>query len=222
MKKRISILMISAAMVISAMTSCSVQIGGGSGSNNSSADNSISSTADNKDNSKSSEENSKSSDLFSFKVSIDGNEYKLPCAFSEFKANGWEINGEDGSIKPNTKLLNGQIKKGDMKLYVQLLNTTSETLKYSECAVSEITVNLTYCPSITLPGNFVFDENTTVEDVIAKYGEPTEKNDYDKYDTYSVLTYKKDVYQSVKFTIYSSESSTPSKYNSVSIENIED
>lgn len=219
MKKRISILMIAAAMVISAMTSCSVQIGGGSGSNNSSADNSISSTADNKDNSKSSEESSKSSDLFSFKVSIDGNEYKLPCAFSEFKANGWKIDGNDDSIKANTRLLNGHIKKDNMRLGVQLLNTTSETLKYSECAVSEVTIRLTDCPSFTLPGNFAFDENTTVEDIIAKYGEPTEKRVSDKND-YCVLEYEKSTYQSVEFMIYTDPSWI--KYNSVTIENIED
>lgn len=213
MKKKISALTIVAAMVVSMMVSCNVATGGsdnGSSANVGSVDNE--SSADTGD-------DSASNALFSFRITIDGNDYTLPCAVSDFKANGWEISGEDGSIKPNTKLLNGKIKKDNLQLYVQLYNSTSETINYSDCAVTQVSVNLSDCSSITLPGDFVFDEKTTVDDVIAKYGEPTEKDDY---DSSYVLTYKKDVYQSVSFRIYKSESSTSSTYNNVTIENMGD
>ena len=32
-----------------------------------------------------------SDDLYSYRISIDGHVYSLPCPVSEFEANGWEI-----------------------------------------------------------------------------------------------------------------------------------
>lgn len=208
MKKKILTLAIAAAMVISMMASCNKSgDNNGSSDNGGSVGNASSVNAGDTDN---------SNDLFSFQISIDGNTYTLPCAYSEFAANGWELDGEDGTLKSNTQLIAQKLKNGDKSIMVSIYNSTSEAINYSDGAVTKVKVSLE-CANPVLPGNFVFDENTTVDDVIAKYGEPNEQYDTDNG---VVLTYKKDITQKVEFTIYSQDSGM-TKSSSVTVYNME-
>lgn len=156
-----------------------------------------------------------SDDIFSGQIAFDGHVYTIPCAFSEFTENGWEFDFEDATAEANYYIPYQTISKGDMEINIGLYNKTSETLHYSDCAVRGVYVIPMECAQVILPGNFVFDKNTTVDDIIAQYGEPTEKYDTDNYIS---LTYEKDIYQHVSFQIFKSASELDSSYNRFEME----
>ena len=122
-----------------------------------------------------------STDLFSWQVSIDGVVYTLPCEFSEFEKNGWELfvkkgHEDEGIMGANC---NGSIemKKGEDRITVWLQNTTDEDLDYSNCPVVEVELFLEKIKSdmeVVFPNNLVASKDITKEEVIEKYGEPAE------------------------------------------------
>lgn len=69
---------------------------------------------------------------------------------------------------------------------------------------------------VILPGDFKYDALTlTVDDIIAKYGEPDENIDSDDF---TIITYKQAVYSSIKFVVYKDEAKKD--YGSLTLQNL--
>lgn len=127
-------------------------------------------------------------DLFSWQVTIDGIVYTLPCDVSEFEKNGWKLEGE-GTLEKNRYTFI-DIEKGEDAITVFLQNKTDKVLDYAKCPVVGVDVTLWKLKSdisVVFPGNLVVSKKLTKEEIIEKYGQPTEESDSDA--TYS-MTYK--------------------------------
>ena len=186
MKKKIVTMALTTAMAVSSLTGCSA-------ANESSSTEPVSTTAsdatehaDNEGTSteagSSVETKELSADLFSWQVSIDGVIYTLPCEFSEFEKNGWELFVEEGT--EDNRILNAHcygsinIKKGEDIITVWLQNTTDEDMEYSKASVVEVELLLDKIKSdmeVVFPNNLVASKSITRDEVIEKYGEPTDE-----------------------------------------------
>ena len=230
MKKKIITIMLAAAMVVSAMTSCSITIG--SSKDNDTSSESISSSFNDTSSDVSSDEVSSnesvsstspvnlddidiSNDWNSWQIAVDGVVYTMPCDISDFEKNGWTLENADGTLKANQYTLSQPMKKDDLRIYVQIINLSDNEINIADGKVGQVKIDANSEVQVVLPGKLVFDENITVEDIKAKYGEPNRENEGDKYVT---LTYTGKSYQSVEFFIYKPDSGMTG-YSSVSVRN---
>ena len=161
------------------------------------------------------EETSKEDDsLFSFKLSVNYVEYKVPFDYSELNAAGYYLD-KSGTVEPDTHTRSLDLKdEYGHKISVQLWNPTDETKDYDECKVGSIEIKLGEEMNVILPGDFSFDFDITPETVKEHYGEPESEHIYDNYVT---LRYKKDLSSTVEFFIYTDE--TMQKFSSVTVKN---
>ncbi len=233
MKKKIVALMVAAAITVSMMASCSITIGSSkdNGDDTSSTSNTtnfdVSTDDDTSSEDTSSEEVSSSTPvnvedidiadkLDSYQIAIDGHVYTIPCDVAEFEKNGWKLGNADTTLKKNQyTLITQAMKKGDMMISVRIINLSDNELKLADAQVGEVQVAVLDNVSTVLPGGFIFDQNTTADDVKAKYGEPTDVVDDDDYVQ---LKYKGGYYKTITFHFYKPESNM-TKYNKVSVEN---
>lgn len=204
--KKIAALALVVAMSAITMCACS------NGTNDGSQTSEISSVSDSSNSSQNSEPENVSSDsssashrdeLLSFTFKMDGVEYTLPCDFSEFAKLGYSFD-EDEELDGNTYTIGVSPKKDGETLNVQMWNPTDSPKKYSECQVGSIGISIEDGHELILPGDLKFDETITVDVVKEMYGEP---DDTIEGNGYIVLTYEKDSYQEVKFSIYTEEDS---------------
>lgn len=234
MKKKIITVMLAAAIAVSAMTSCSITIGS-SKDNDTSSESVVSSVNDTSsdeasdevsDNVSSNESVSSTSpvnvdninisnDWDSWQISIDGDVYTMPCEISDFEKNGWTLENADGTIKAKQYTLGQYLKKGDLKISVQIVNLSDKEINIADGKIGQVKVDADNEVQVVLPGKLVFDENLTVEDIKAKYGEPKRETEGDKYVD---LAYTGKTYQSVDFFIYKPDSGLTAR-SSVSVRN---
>lgn len=231
MKKKIITVMLVAAITVSAMTSCSVTIGGSkedasaesykSGFSDTSSDEISSEDASSEQVSSTSPVNVDdidiSNDWSSWQIAVDGDVYTMPCDISEFEKNGWKLEDADGTLKANQYTLGNTMKKGDLSISVQIVNMSDKEIDVADGKVGRVKVGLDSKVSTVLPGKLVFDENLTIEDIKAKYGEPSSEYDSDKSVT---LSYTDKLYQSVEFSIYNPDSGL-TDHSTVSVRNFD-
>ena len=211
--KKIIALLLSSALIVVAMASCTVSI-------KKNSDNASSSQSADTSEEASSEAKGPTPDaLYTYQITIDGDTYTLPCGFEEFQKNGWEMKYADQDLAARTRMLNVYLEKGSERIDAQSVNLSSETRKLSECPIYQVDVCIKDVTSIELPGGLKFDENTKPEDLVEKYGEPDETYNSEDSDRYTYV-YKQDVYNTVEFTIYGGNGSLEPKYGSVEVENI--
>lgn len=130
-----------------------------------------------------------------FSFELEGKSLSLPCSLEDLKAAGFEVDaeytnvGEDYIINPNeyeyaTVKYNGE---WDSYLTVYFVNDSSEAKKVSECQVGGIACS-SYDSEYKMQFELVFAGGITVgstmDEVIAVYGEPTEKYEDDDYSSY--------------------------------------
>lgn len=147
----------------------------------------------------------RSDDIYSFQISIDGKIYTLPCKFSKFEDDGWVLTDIEETLVPYFYSWSQEIKKSNTEkdkaetLSVTFFNTSTSTKEYTDCSVATVYASSNGSADIVLPGGLTFDENLTEEDIIAQYGEPTEK---DEDEDHVLLEYVKSKYQYISFSIY--------------------
>ncbi len=208
--KRIISLLLAAMMVALMLCSCSANKAGNGTSSGTAGNDAVESVE--------SEAKEEPNVLFTWKIKIDGVEYTLPFDFSELAAQGYAINPKYDQDLPGHKymIMGPTPKKDDLSLDVQFWNPTDDTKKVSECQIGQISFRGNSKHEVILPGDFKYDALTlTVDDIIAKYGEPDEKIDSDDF---IIITYKQDVYSSIKFTVYKDEAKKD--YGSLTLQNL--
>lgn len=124
-----------------------------------------------------------SSDPESFQVALDGNIITLPALYTDFTALGWEcdFNVDEETLKPGYIMVgNASLRKGDTSLSgVNFINLSDQELPLSECYVYGFAFAYdtkgAVETSVVLPGGLHI--GSTMDDIIAAYGEPTETDD---------------------------------------------
>lgn len=201
MKKKVVTVALTTAMIVSTLSGCDMPNENTSTelvSNLAESDKAVSEAAKNVDSEELYMETTElSTDLFSWQVSIDGVVYTLPCEFSEFEKNGWELFVEEGHEDDGIMGANChgsiEMKKGEDRITVWLQNTTDEDLEYSKCPVVEVELFLEKIKSdmeVVFPNNLVASKDITKEEVIEKYGEPAEEIEAVEKDPTCALFYQ--------------------------------
>ena len=123
-----------------------------------------------------------SSDPESFQVSLDGNIITLPALYSDFAELGWECDSIEGeTLQPGFIMVgNASLRKGDTSLSgVNFINLSDQELPLSECYVYGFAFAYdtkgAVETSVVLPGGLHI--GSTIDDITAAYGEPTEIDD---------------------------------------------
>lgn len=141
--------------------------------------------------------NALSDDIYSFQIKIDGEVYQFPMSYADFTALGWEYKYDASTeLSPNSYSAAEVFKKGDLEIYTQIVNFGLNTLPLSECTIGGISIDswqFSDAPdtAIELPGGITYNVST-LEDVKAVYGEPS---DTYEGDLYTKLEYRYDYYQ---------------------------
>ncbi len=134
-------------------------------------------------------------ELFDLSFELDGVVYTLPCDFSEFEENGWEIVRTGTTHWTEEFEIRNDNYSEDSYNSVKLsfLNTTSSDEEIEECQVVGFSVfvdvsteGLRNSPVVKFPGGLSIDRELKSEDVIAKHGEPDEyyNRGYEKIEYY--------------------------------------
>lgn len=142
--------------------------------------------------------------LFTWKINLDGVDYILPFDFSELKANGfrldktddWPLNGRSYSVDAVCPMIRGKFLRS---LY---WNPTDTPMKYSNCKIGQIEIDVKSRYKLILPGGLKFDINTTPQDVIDMYGDPYRLSEQ---DTYTEITYMQGEFSRVDFYFYTQD-----------------
>ncbi|MDR0964807.1 MAG: hypothetical protein LBM60_09345 [Clostridium sp.] len=153
----------------------------------------------------------------SFQFALDGNLLSLPILYSDFAALGWtsdDIEGE--TLKPGYITLGSySLEKDDANIIrLSFINLGDEELPLSECLVYRFTFSYfswNAKTSFVLPGGLHI--GSTVDDVIAAYGEPTGRSDS---TITTKLTYEFGEYNYIEFNIDNDPSVAP-YHNSITI-----
>ena len=142
--------------------------------------------------------------LFTWKINLDGVDYILPFDFSELKANGfrldktddWPLNGRSYSVDAVCTMIRGKFLRS---LY---WNPTDTPMKYSNCKIGQIEIDVKSRYKLILPGGLKFDINTTPQDVLDMYGDPYRLSEQ---DTYTEITYMQGEFSRVDFYFYTQD-----------------
>lgn len=147
-----------------------------------------------------------SDDLYSFQVKIGDDIYQFPMTYADFTAKGWALGNSDDpqtSVGSNSY---GSVSfyNGQNKVYGTVFNLGINAVPLEECLIGGVDiekgdygVNLDNTP-VELPGGIVMGQST-LEDVKAAYGDPSDTYEGDLYDQ---LTYKKDSYEYIRLYVY--------------------
>ena len=108
-------------------------------------------------------------ELDSCQVWIEGNLCTVPMKFNEFTDYGWKVK-EDSSIS---------YVKNDTEIWIGTNDPDNTTPPQDDSLITEFYISLrSGAELVILPGNFIFDKRTTVEEIIDQYGQPYELQDF--------------------------------------------
>ena len=125
--------------------------------------------------------------LESYQISLDGAVYTIPASYAAFTENGWNVEGVESQTLEPKKYCSAHLEKGEMKVWIEIYNPSDQDRRITDCVISQVEVQLYYgFKYLILPGNFIFEERTTVQDIIGRYGEPYETLERDNA---TMLTY---------------------------------
>ena len=146
-----------------------------------------------------------SDDIYSFTVMLDGKIYTFPTVFSEFAANGWEIQTSLGvdfskeSLAPKNYSSVVVVKRGDHQVYMTFINNSVDIKKIPDCDIGGIQLDdfdAKKGAELVFPGNVKI--GSPERDVLSRYGEPSDKYESDNSKR---LTYRLTSYAEVNISI---------------------
>ena len=136
-------------------------------------------------------------DIWDFTIAIDGIGYKLPTPFNDFKNSNWNYvysmnNADDDEIGGESDRFVGQ-KNNNGEIGLCIINMSGNVKKVKDCNVGGLTYRIdkeeNNC-SIELAKGLKLSKESTVEDVIACWGEPTGKGaNYIEYEKTTFVRY---------------------------------
>lgn len=151
-----------------------------------------------------------SDDIYSFQIQINGDVYQFPMTYEDFVARGWEYDPgtyeEAPEFQPNQYSVTETFKKDGLEIYGIVANFGMNTESIEKCQICGLKLDKydfdeEGTSSVMLPGGI---ERTvsTIDDIIAAYGEPSDTYDGDLYTS---LKYQLDFYQEVELFVFKEE-----------------
>ncbi len=141
-------------------------------------------------------------DLYSFNMKYSGSMYTMPAPVSAFEANGWIIEGDTSEIVPAQSYPESdfEMRKENKFVRISIKNYSDKAASISNCFVTRIETDRNEAAiPIELPKGIT--DNSKGSDVLAAYGDPT-----DKYESSSLSMYSYGNYDAgVEFTIDSKD-----------------
>jgi len=141
-----------------------------------------------------------SDDIYSFSFSLNGEIFSLPFPFSEIEDAGWSGDDiADGRLDPGRHTLSNQLRNGEQIVFVSLVNTTENVLPFNETNIGRINkddFDARRGAELVFPGNITI--GSTIDEVIAAHGEPSETRSTDASTT---LVYSRSLQSSVTFRV---------------------
>lgn len=145
-----------------------------------------------------------SDELYDFQIQIDDKVYQFPMSYEDFVAEGWDLddyNDESEQLSPNQYSMI-YFNKGEIRCTSYAVNLGVNTITIPECLLGGISIDNfdwdTEEGRILLAGG-IQRGVSTIEDIKAAYGNPT---DTYEGDLYTKLTYEKDSYCTVELMVY--------------------
>ncbi len=147
-----------------------------------------------------------SDSLFDFQIEILGEVYQFPMTYADFTAKGWAPKNEEDAnemLGANTYSF-FTFQKGDLSASVNIMNLMVNEAPVTDCLAAGIEIDGVYSDAdiaslgIKLAKGVTMGVST-VDDIKAAYGEPS---DTYEGDLYWKMTYDKDIYEDVEFYVY--------------------
>lgn len=143
-----------------------------------------------------------------YEVSVNNKTIKLPCTYEEIKdATGFSMKSADEKsyLSKNYYATVNMYKNDKLALYTEIYNDTNDDMKYSDGKVSRIWQTKyqvsTGADVITFPGSLKAGDQISVDEIISKLGDPSDKSEYnDSGYSSTTLTYNEDLsWKTTKF-----------------------
>lgn len=120
-----------------------------------------------------------------YEVSVNNKTIKLPCTYEELKdATGFSMKSADEKsyLSKNYYATVNMYKNDKLALYTEIYNDTNDDIKYSDSKVSMISQTKyqvsTGADVITFPGSLKAGDQISVDELINKLGNPSDKSEY--------------------------------------------
>lgn len=143
-----------------------------------------------------------------YEVSVNNKTIKLPCTYEELKdATGFSMKSanEKSYLTKNYYATVNLYKNDKLALYTEIYNDTNDDIKYSDGKVSRISQTKyqvsTGADVITFPGSLKAGDQISVDELINKLGNPSDKSEYnDSSYNSTTLTYNENLsWKTTKF-----------------------
>lgn len=143
-----------------------------------------------------------------YEVSVNNKTIKLPCTYEELKdATGFSMKSanEKSYLTKNYYATVNLYKNDKLALYTEIYNDTNDDIKYSDGKVSRISQTKyqvsTGADVITFPGSLKAGDQISVDELINKLGNPSDKSEYNDSSYNSItLTYNENLsWKTTKF-----------------------
>ena len=143
-----------------------------------------------------------------YEVSVNNKTIKLPCAYEEIKdATGFSMKSanEKSYLSKNYYATVNMYKNDKLALYTEIYNDTNDDLKYSDGKISRIWQTKyqvsTGADIITFPGSLKVGDQISVDEIISKLGNPSDRAEYnDSGYSSTTLTYNENLsWKTTKF-----------------------
>lgn len=130
-----------------------------------------------------------------YEVVVNNKTIKLPCTYNELnEATGFKMKSaqENSNLSSNYYTLVNMYKNDKLALYTEILNDTNGDIKYTDGKITRIGQTKYQVSNgadpITFPGSIKVGDKITKEEILNKYGNPTDKRDYSN-NGYESVTY---------------------------------
>ena len=151
-------------------------------------------------------------DIYRFQLMFGEDLLKVPMTCDELISMGWQAESPEDLetvVEANSYVMGVTFIKGNNEISADILNLGINAAPAGECLVGSIGIDATGAVyenlggkiepgTVMLPGNIAVGA-ATIEDIKAAYGEPS---DVYENDTYTELSYEKDLYEEVTLCVY--------------------
>lgn len=143
-----------------------------------------------------------------YEVLVNNKTIKLPCTYEELKdATGFSMKStnEKSYLAKNYYATVNMYKNDKLALYTEIYNDTNDDLKYSDGKISRIWQTKyqvsTGADVITFPGSLKVGDQISVDEIISKLGNPSDRTEYnDSGYSSTTLTYNENLsWKTTKF-----------------------
>ncbi len=142
-----------------------------------------------------------SEDMYSFQIQVGEDVFQFPSTYQDFADKGYVCDNPDRQeLDPGLYLVQQEFVKGENTLFVGIVNLTQETQPIENCSAVSISVDSNYIGNdepIIMPKGIQLG-GSSLEDIIAAYGEPSETYEGDAYTT---IVYNRGYFQELEFMI---------------------